>query len=164
LSLGFLRVDIGVCRDDTALETADTKTKTAAKLAAKAESQSFWQTQKGEIKMATEIIASKEPEFASEVGQSTRGYGQNGYAGASSLTPSQARKVSKTYASLASDSMNITANASNVQMRKISASAIKASPTMKNPNSSPAKIPNKLSFGAPVPPSVKPAKPGNAKR
>jgi hypothetical protein len=43
------------------------------------------------------------------------------------------------------------------QTRKISAAPIKASPTMKNPNASPAKIPDALNRGS-VKPSVKPAK------
>jgi hypothetical protein len=117
--------------------------------------------------MPTEIIGSRMPDFASEQSQvSTRGYGQNGSPTPSSLTPGQARKVSKTYASLATDTPNINSEtASNVQMRTISAKALKPSPTMKNPNASPTKIPTSLSYGGSVVrPSSVPARRGNAKR
>ena len=113
--------------------------------------------------MATDVVGSREPEFASEQNQkSTRGYGQNGYSGPSSVTPGKARAISKTYASLATDTMNVRVNPGDWQTRKISAAPIKSSPTMRNPNAAPAKIPNVLNRGGR--PSTVAAKAGNAKR
>jgi len=112
--------------------------------------------------MPTDIVGSREPEFASDVKISNVGYGQNGYNGPSSLTPAQARKVSKTYASIATATPDIKADASNVQARKISAKPIKAHPGTKGPSTG-AKVPTTL-LSRSVPPSVQPAKRGNAKR
>ena len=103
------------------------------------------------------------PDFASDVKISNVGYGQNGYNGPSSLTPAQARKVSKTYASLASDSTNATAAPWADQTRTISAKPIKTTPTMRSRNGEGGKIPTSLNRGS-VKPSVKPARKGNMAR
>jgi hypothetical protein len=49
----------------------------------------------------TDILGSKEPEFASEVKQSNRGYGENNSAASSSLLPGQKLPISKTRSQLA---------------------------------------------------------------
>jgi hypothetical protein len=128
--------------------------------------------------MAQDIVGSHMPEFPTSgtpsAGASTKGYGENGYQGPSSLTPNQARRVSKQLADLSKPDAGLAAIAASGikcgqptetwQKRAVSAAPIKAAPTMKNPNASPAKIPSKLSYGPDVPPSVKPAKLGIFRR
>lgn len=93
--------------------------------------------------MGTDIVGGKMPEFASEQTQtSTRGYGQNG----SAVSPSQkiggAKKISKTYAGLATDVVSPSATAGEgFQTRTISAALIKPTPGMRNVNASPVKVP-----------------------
>jgi hypothetical protein len=120
--------------------------------------------------MPTDIVGSKIKTFPSEQTQvSTRGYGENGYAGPSSLTPAQARAVSRTYASLATDTPDLKLpGVKDWQTRTVSAKPFKPANTMHNPNASPAKIPATTQRGSihaqMVKQSVKPAKRGNAKR
>jgi hypothetical protein len=92
--------------------------------------------------MSTLVVGSKEAEFASEQTQSSlRGFGQNGYGGASSEPIGKARKISKTYSRLASE-VNVSATAGEgFQTRTVSAAPIKTTPGMKNPNASPARVP-----------------------
>lgn len=111
-----------------------------------------------------DVVGSKMPTFASEQTQkSNRGFGQNGYSGSSSVPPKQGRAISKTYAGLATDTMNVTVSPGDWQTRTISAKPTKASPTMRNPNASPAKVPTTL-LSRSVPPSVQPAKKGSYNR
>jgi hypothetical protein len=80
------------------------------------------------MNMPTDILGSKMKDFPTDYATgheaSTRGYGDNAYQGPSSLTPNQARKVSKQYADLATKTPDLKADASNVQMRTISAKPI----------------------------------------
>jgi hypothetical protein len=93
--------------------------------------------------MATDILGSKEKTFASEQTQSsTRGYGQNGYAGSSSEPISTAKKISKTYSRLATDVVNPSVVAGEgFQTRTVSAQPYPTTPSMRNPNAAPAKVP-----------------------
>jgi hypothetical protein len=113
--------------------------------------------------MPTEIVGSREKEFASEQSQvSTRGYGQNGYQGPSSVTPGKGRAISKTYAGLATDTMNVSVKPGDFQTRTVSSKQYATTPGMKKPDAS-AKVPTSLNRGS-VKPSTVPAKRGNAKR
>jgi hypothetical protein len=112
--------------------------------------------------MPPEIFGSKMPDFASDVKTSNIGYGQGGYSGPSSLISAQARRVSKTYASLATDTMNATANPGDWQTRKINASPLKPAFAQKSPDAS-AKVPTTL-LSRSVPASAQPAVKGNYKR
>jgi hypothetical protein len=93
--------------------------------------------------MATEIFGSKEKTFASEQTQSsTRGYGQNGSAVSPVQPIGAAKKISKTYASLATPDVNISATANEgFQTRTVSSKPYPTTPSMRNPNASPAKVP-----------------------
>jgi hypothetical protein len=118
--------------------------------------------------MPTDIVGSKTKDFPDSYATghepSTRGYGDNGYQGPSSIQIGQVPKVSKQYASLATKTPNINADGDkDWQKRKISTAPIKSSPTMRNPNASPAKVPTTL-LSRSVPPSVQPAKKGSYKR
>ena len=91
------------------------------------------------------VVGGKEKTFASEQTQnSTRGYGQNGFAGPSSVTPGKARAISKTYASIATPDVDISATAGQgFQTRTVSTAPMKTTPGMKSP-SAPAKVPGKI--------------------
>ena len=91
--------------------------------------------------MAQDIVGSKMKTFASELTQqSTRGFGQNGYAGASSEPIGTAKKISKTYSGLAGE-VNVSATAGEgFQTRTVSAKPYPSAFGMKSP-SAPAKLP-----------------------
>ena len=96
-------------------------------------------------------------------------YGQNGSAQPSSIRPGDPPiKRSEVAQSIveANHAKVPAPNAPDWQTRTVSAKPIKASPTMKNPNASPAKIPDRLSrgLGPGARPSSVPAAKGNAKR
>jgi len=94
-------------------------------------------------------------------------YGMNGSAQPSSIRPGDPPIKRGTVAKsiMASNKAKfIPPDVPDWQQRKISAASIRASATMKSPNASPARVPNALSYGAPVHPSVRPAKRGAMKR
>lgn len=112
--------------------------------------------------MPQDILGSKIPTFASDqVPSSTRGYGQNGSAVSPSQPLNKTRAISKNFSDISPPA--VSAAPGSWQTRTISAKALKASPGMRDPNASPAKVPNALNRGT-VAPSVKPAPRGNAKR
>jgi hypothetical protein len=89
--------------------------------------------------MSEQIIASKIPTFASEQTQkSTRGFGQNGYTGPSSVTPGQARTISKQMADVSPPTCVIPANK---QTRDAGKSKLATTPTMHSPNKAGDKVP-----------------------
>jgi hypothetical protein len=92
--------------------------------------------------MATDIVGSREKTFASEQTQnSTRGFGQNGFAGPSSTTPGKARAISKTYAGLATDVVDVSATAGEgFQTRTVSAKPYPTHPGTKGPSTG-ARVP-----------------------
>ena len=112
------------------------------------------------------IVGSRMDTFASEQLQpSTKGYGQPGYGGPSSLTPGQARKVSKSYAALATPIVLPSDAPGKWQTRQVSAKPMKPKAGMVRQTSNTMNtLPTSLSYGAPVPKSVKPAKRGTYSR
>jgi hypothetical protein len=129
--------------------------------------------------MAQDIVGSKMQDFTSpnageSVPLSNRGYGQNGSNLPSSLTPGQARKVSKTFESLsrpdaalsdiAARGVHCDQSALKWQQRPQSAKPGKPSVGMHDPNANNGKVPSSLSYGGAVKPSTTKAKMGIFRR
>lgn len=89
--------------------------------------------------------------------------GQNGGLNPSFIRPGEKLPRSTVAKSIMAADGSVTAAPWEGQTRTISAKPIKSSPTMKNPNANPAKVPTTL-LSRSVPPSTVPAKRGNAKR
>jgi hypothetical protein len=143
---------------------------------------SRWQSRSAnrkENEMAQDIVGSKMPEFPTSgtpsAGASTKGYGENGYQGPSSLSPGEARRVSKQLADLskpdaaladiAASGVHCDQSALNWQQRPQSAKPGKPTANMKRQQTGTiGKLPSSLGYGPAVAPSVKPAKLGIFKR
>ncbi len=90
--------------------------------------------------MAQDVVGSKLPTFASDqTTKSTRGFGQNGYGGASSETPGKARLISK---GLSDVSPPLCVIPANNQVRTVSAKPIKSASNMHSPDKAGDKVPS----------------------